>query len=255
VKVEKTPPTEYEIGKILECVKSNSPLDYALLLTMKDTIQREHAFRDVTLDDIDFNDKTIRFKCTKGGQPYRTNISTRTINALRDYIVTHRLKPKEGHKDCLFILDSKERVYEKKLDSVLRYCAVHCDIKEKVHPHVLRHSRVKDLREQGYNWEETMTITGHKNIMSLSSYIHKEGFDKVQEKLNGNHEEIEPEKQMSDNTDIQKELDMLKLKLQLAEKEKEIVEKEKQNLEMQLQLNTHEILPLKTNVDQQKGYV
>jgi len=225
VKVEKTPPTEYEIGKILECVKSNSPLDYALLLTMKDTIQREHAFRDVTLDDIDFNDKTIRFKCTKGGQPYRTNISTRTINALRDYIVTHRLKPKEGHKDCLFILDSKERVYEKKLDSVLRYCAVHCDIKEKVHPHVLRHSRVKDLR------------------------------DKVQEKLNGNHEEIEPEKQMSDNTDIQKELDMLKLKLQLAEKEKEIVEKEKQNLEMQLQLNTHEILPLKTNVDQQKGYV
>jgi len=247
VKVEKTPPTEYEIGKILECVKSNSPLDYALLLTMKDTIQREHAFRDVTLDDIDFNDKTIRFKCTKGGQPYRTNISTRTINALRDYIVTHRLKPKEGHKDCLFILDSKERVYEKKLDSVLRYCAVHCDIKEKVHPHVLRHSRVKDLREQGYNWEETMTITGHKDIISLSSYIHEEGFDKVQEKLNGNHEEISS-KGNEDKTDIQRELEILKLKLQLEQKKNE-------NLEMQLQLSAHEILPLKTNVDQQKGYV
>ena len=91
-----------------------------------------------------------------------------------------------------------------------------------------------------------MTITGHQNLLSLSSYIHEEDFDKVQQKLNNGIEQTT--KPQNTDSNLEKELQIMRLKLQLAEKEKE-------NLQMQLQIQNHEVQRVELDTDHQKGYV
>jgi len=216
-----------------------------MIFTAFITASRKTVLHDIRLSDLDFKNNVVTLRGCKNDLDLNVPMATTDMQKIKDYIENHRPKPAKGHEDYLFINGNGEKVYYQKLERTLRYCASNCDIREKVSPHALRHSRIKDLRQQGYSWEEIMTITGHKDITSLASYLHEEDFEKVQQKLNGDHEGGKPEKI---NNDLEKELEILKLKLQLSEKEKE-------NLKMQLGPNHNEIQPIPLGADHQKGYV
>lgn len=217
-----------------------------MIFTAFITACRKSVLFELKLSDLDFERNIITLRGCKGDHDLNVPMATTDMQRIKKYIDIYRPKPAKGHENYVFLGKNGKKTYDQKLRRALQYCAEKCNIREKIHPHTLRHSRVKDLRVQGYTWEQIMTITGHANINSLSSYIHEEDFDTVQEKLNGDYKQS-PSKQ-NDDSNTQRELEILRLRLQLEQKKNE-------NLQMELQLNNHEIQPTSLNTDHEKGYV
>jgi site-specific recombinase XerD len=239
--------TKQQIMDMVDFAESKGKYtDSILIYTGFVTASRKSALLNLKLSDIDFKNNVITLRNCKGDLDLNVPMAKSDMEKIKDYIDNHRPKPHKNDSEYLFIGKNGKKVGDSKLLRTLRYCALHCDIGDRVYPHALRHSRIKDLRKQGYSWEEIMTITGHRDITSLSSYLHEEDFDIVQQKLNNDNNNIaQPQ---SKKSNIEKELEILKLKLELAEKEKD-------NLRIQLGLTQHNVKPIVMNADQQTGYV
>jgi integrase/recombinase XerD len=142
---------------------------------------RRTTVRDLTLDCI--KDDEIVFRHAKGDKQIIVPMNKDDIAYISDYI-EHRPKPVKGHEKYLFISKRNgKQVNSEFLHKALKYAATNCLIKVNVHPHTLRHSRVKDLRQKGYSWEEIMEITGHE-ASSLTDYLQAEKKEIVKAKLN-----------------------------------------------------------------------
>lgn len=242
-----------QIMDMIEFAENKGKYTEAIMIfTAFITASRKTVLHEIGLPDIDRQKNTVTLRKCKGDLDLIVPLAETDMQRIIDYIDNHRPKPILGHEKYLFLNKKGKRVHDEKLRKSLEYCARGIGIKVKVTPHTMRHSRIKDLRRQGYEWEEIMTITGHKDITSLAIYIQKEQFDRVQDKLNGTEKQYT--EQQNQTPEMKKEIELLKLKLQLAEKEKEIAEKEKQNLQMQIQLNNHEVHQISLGADH-KGYV
>jgi len=211
------------------------------------TASRNGTLHKIKLSDIDLKNNIIILKKCKRDKDLPVPLAESEMQKIKEYIDNHRPGPAQGHEDFLFLNKKGKKVHEERLRKVLEYCASKCDITEKIHPHVMRHSRVMYCRKVlRMEWEEIQCITGWANLKSAIPYMHEESLQVVQKKLDGNqHQNTTPPQNTADNPD--REVEILKMRLQLVKQEKE-------NLQMQLQLN-HEVSPESLGADQQKGYV
>jgi integrase/recombinase XerD len=184
---------------------------------------RRTAVQNLTLDCI--KDDEIVFKHAKGDKQITVPMDKNDIDYIRGYIEYHRTKPVEGHEKYLFISKRNGKLVSTEfLHKALKYAATNCSIKVNVHPHTLRHSRVKDLRQKGYSWEEIMEITGHE-ASSLTDYIQAEKKEIVKAKLNAKkQQESQRTTERSSKIEQQAPSDIERLRL------------ENENLRLQLQL-------------------
>lgn len=169
-KVNTIPLTEKEMEKMIQSAKDNS-MDYALLLTLKDTIQRANDVVNININDIDFEELVIRFEKVKGGEPHETPISKRTANAIRHYITTTRIKPIDG-TNALFISLTGRKISRKLLWRYVKKYAVKAGINKRAYPHLFRHSGITLMDKQGVSPKVGMKISGHKDEGTYLGYIH-----------------------------------------------------------------------------------
>ncbi|MEW6069382.1 MAG: tyrosine-type recombinase/integrase, partial [Candidatus Thermoplasmatota archaeon] len=164
------PLTEMEIEKIIQCAKNDS-FSYALLLTLKDTIQRESDIRNIDIDDINFEELTITFKKTKGGKRHVAPITQRTADAIKKYIARDRVSP-QGGSNALFVSKLGKRICKNVIEHRVKYYTQKARIEKRVYPHLFRHSGITIMDKNGVSPKTGMAISGHRDEKSYLRYCH-----------------------------------------------------------------------------------
>ncbi len=220
-----------EINELISSARKHGKITAAALfdLVFQTACRNDNAHR-VLMEDLDHQNKKVYFRKVKGNFNKWVQLSDEAFERLTNYIENQRPKPVNLEDEkYVFISESKLRKIDKSYlrDNLSKFAAL-AGIEKKVYPHLLRHSRVKDLRDQGWKYEEIIAVTTHRNIMSLQkSYIHMENDDKIRAKLNNRiSPTISPaspeiEKKFSQKYDqqielLQKKIEVMQLELQMT---------------------------------------
>ena len=157
--------TEEEVNRLIAAC--DSVRDRALLTLMYDAALRVSEVVNLTIDDVDFRERTVRVR-GKGGKERVIPITSRSVNALQAYLAT-----REDSSPYLF----PGRTPDQPLDRttvyrIIRRAAQRAGIKKPVHPHTLRHSRATILRRKGMDLGELRLFLGHSDISTTVIYDH-----------------------------------------------------------------------------------
>ena len=93
------------------------------------------------------------------------------INLYRDNIRIH-MNIKKGHEDILFLNRRGAMLTRVMVFTILKTLALKIGLKQKVHPHTLRHSFATHLVEGGADLRAVQEMMGHKSITTTEIYTH-----------------------------------------------------------------------------------
>ena len=79
---------------------------------------------------------------------------------------------KKGHEDILFLNRRGTMLTRVMVFTILKQLALKIGIKQKVHPHTLRHSFATHLVEGGADLRAVQEMMGHKSITTTEIYTH-----------------------------------------------------------------------------------
>jgi site-specific recombinase XerD len=167
------PLTIREIENMLATSKVTDPLDYAMIATAYYGGLRRNELRNLRITDIDFERGKVRINQGKGNTHDEVNLHPTAIAAIRAYLV-HRVEPKEKeHKNHLFISPySRTPVKRTYLNDRLKVIAQKAGIVKRCYGHLLRHSLCTHMSDNGATIVEIQRQSRHKDIETLSNYIH-----------------------------------------------------------------------------------
>lgn len=157
---------EEDISRLLETAKSSSK-DYALLCTLAFTGMRVGELCALAVDDMDFNQKTIRIRSGKGDKDRVVMMDERVEAALKTYLST-----KEKLTERVFVSRMSERITEETVQRIVRACAKKAGISRPVTPHVLRHSLATHMLRHGADIRVIQRILGHSSIATTQIYTY-----------------------------------------------------------------------------------
>jgi len=161
--------TQDEVRKLLEKAKDTDTMDYAMFSVMYYTGMRVSEVGNLKLEDIDFNEGTIRINSGKGDKDGIIYIHTDALNAINDYL-PHRKTPINGN--ALFVSRKHKQVSTGMIDWKLKNYALKLGMKKKVHPHLFRHSLATHMIMNGAKLTEVQKQLRHENIKTTSKYVH-----------------------------------------------------------------------------------
>ena len=93
------------------------------------------------------------------------------INLYRDNIRVH-MDIKKGHEDILFLNRRGAMLTRVMVFTILKDLALKIGLKQKIHPHTLRHSFATHLVEGGADLRAVQEMMGHKSITTTEIYTH-----------------------------------------------------------------------------------
>lgn len=153
------------------------PRDQFFMILMYDLAARDAEMLALTLGDIDAKRLTVDL-IGKGAKPRRLPITTETAAHCRRYIAAFHADPDPGQP--LFYTIHGHRKTPMSDDNVARLLRQHAakarescpEIPEKVHPHMLRHSRAMHLYKAGMPLALLSEWLGHADPETTLIYAH-----------------------------------------------------------------------------------
>lgn len=142
--------------------------DYTAMLVMVETGLRVKELLNIRLDDIDFNDNTIRVRAPKSYQERIVPFQTVVKRALRKYIAVR------GNLDTniLFVNLNNEPLGVKGLQTAIAKYGRIAGIKGvRCSPHTFRHTFAKMAVQNGANIFELQKILGHASLEMVRVYV------------------------------------------------------------------------------------
>jgi integrase/recombinase XerD len=128
-------------------------------------LRRNEGFK-LTVNDIDFNRRTIFIKQGKGYKDRIVPMNTNVYNALQHYIYNFRNLQKLQHKRLFITGTYSLNVSLQKLQKVSGIQGKHITL------HTLRHSIATHLLQNGMSIESIALFLGHSSLESTQVYTH-----------------------------------------------------------------------------------
>ena len=142
--------------------------DYTAMLLMVETGLRVKELLNIRLDDIDFNDNTIRVRAPKSYQERIVPFQTVVKRALRKYIAVRG----NLDTDILFVNLNNEPLGVKGLQTAIAKYGRIAGIKGvRCSPHTFRHTFAKMAVQNGANIFELQKILGHASLEMVRVYV------------------------------------------------------------------------------------
>jgi len=152
--------------KLRECKQEQLKLIFALYYGCG--LRRTEGFK-LTVNDIDFDKKTIFIKQGKGYKDRIVPMNTSVCKALEHYIYNFRNLQKVNHKR-LFI-QSVGKVADS-LQELQNVCDDEAIQSKRLTLHILRHSIATHLLQNGMSIESIARFLGHTSLESTQIYTH-----------------------------------------------------------------------------------
>ena len=148
--------------------------DRTLILLMWVSCLRISEALALHFDDIECSNRSIHIRAGKGGHPRTVYMDQLTLEALNRYLDQERrdLVPDEPH---IFVaLKGRARGKPLSVNSVQKLLTYHakCGHLDAFHAHLLRHTGITQLIEQGMAEAAVRDLVGHRHPASLLPYLH-----------------------------------------------------------------------------------
>lgn len=125
---------------------------------------RVSEIRRLNRDSLDY--EKLQFQVLGKGERYRVCIFSKEAGeAVKRYLATRK-----DDNPALFVSRENKRWSKESIERFLRNAAKEAGIKQRVFPHLLRHTRAMHLLEDGVPLNEIQKILGHKNINTTQIY-------------------------------------------------------------------------------------
>ena len=118
------------------------------------------------VEDINFEEKTVKVISGKGDKQRITIISEKLLEDIKDYLG-------ERNEGYLFVgIDGECPLSTKTAQKVIPLIAKKAGLQKKVTPHVLRHSFATHLLNKGVDIRFIQELLGHENLQTTQIYTH-----------------------------------------------------------------------------------
>ena len=176
-KKDKKLPNFIEYNELEEMIQSslegkNKERNNLIIELLYATGVRVSELVNIKLNDIDFNDQSIRVM-GKGSKERIVYYGEYALNALNSYINGER-KETLNNIDSEWLFSNKKgdhlstRMIELIIDKIMK----NVSIKSKVSPHTLRHTFATHLLNSGCDIRVVQELLGHENLTTTEVYTH-----------------------------------------------------------------------------------
>ncbi|WP_279010151.1 tyrosine-type recombinase/integrase [Synergistes jonesii] len=175
---EKTLPqimTEGEIQRIMNACEDGTPLgkrDRAFIELAYGAGMRASELCNIRLRDLDSSNE-ILYARGKGDKERTIPYIGAVRRLIEEYISDYRPQLDKRGEEWLFLSRSGRRLHRETLWAILHKRGVAAGIpRERLHPHVLRHTFATHLLRNGMDQRTLQEILGHSSIMTTEKYTH-----------------------------------------------------------------------------------
>ncbi len=179
----------YEVLHKIDQSKKSSVLksrDKAIIMLFFTSGVRLEEMTNLTLQDIDFSEKSIKVK-GKGGKERFSNFDNKTKKLLIKYLGLLKKYPllKSNLDDNLFVGKDKKSLSRNKIQYIVMNNLKGLSLSS-FGPHTLRHSFATHLLNNGVGISAIQSLLGHEKLSSTQIYTHV-SLEKLQNTINQAH--------------------------------------------------------------------
>lgn len=159
--------SEEEISKLFYSIDTSKNLgkrNYLLLLLLYDTGVRVSELINIRINDIDFENKTIKI-IGKGDKERLVYFTSDALAVILDYL-------RENNKNYLFSNQKGTPITRKEVYNIVVRCCEEAGINKHVTPHMIRHSFATHMIINDADIMSVKTILGHSNVTTTQIYTH-----------------------------------------------------------------------------------
>ena len=182
--------SQKEVVCLLQSPTGDSPIavrDRAMLEVLYATGMRVSELVSLRLGDLKLDIGCLN-AFGKGSKQRLIPLGEDAIEILRKYLQDGRLKLlKNLTSEEVFLNVRGKKLSRQGFWKNLRDYAIKAEIKQKVYPHMLRHSFATHLLENGADLRSVQTMLGHADISTTQIYTHV-----IQERLQKIHQQYHP---------------------------------------------------------------
>lgn len=182
--------SQKEVELLLQSPSGDSPIavrDRAMLEVLYATGMRVSELIGLRLGDLKLDIGCLN-AFGKGSKQRLIPLGEVAIEILKEYLQNGRLKLLNNLSSEEVFLNSRGKGLSRQgVWKIIRAHAVKSGIKQKVYPHMLRHSFATHLLENGADLRSVQTMLGHVDISTTQIYTHV-----IQERLQQIHKQYHP---------------------------------------------------------------
>ena len=179
-----------EVERLLQAPTGDKPIavrDRAMLEVLYATGMRVSELVGLRLGDLKLDIGCLN-AFGKGSKQRLIPLGEVAIEILREYLQNSRQKLLKGlTSDEVFLNVRGKKLSRQGFWKNLQNYALKAEIKQKVYPHMLRHSFATHLLENGADLRSVQTMLGHADISTTQIYTHV-----IQERMQKLHQQYHP---------------------------------------------------------------
>ncbi|MGC1121956.1 MAG: site-specific integrase [Candidatus Methanofastidiosia archaeon] len=141
--------------------------DRAIVMTLLYTGARVNELCNLNLSDLHLERNEIVIRNTKTYQDRKVIISTKCVEALREYLDSEVSK-----REAVFTSRNGRRISRSRVYAMVRTYGNLAGIQKRISPHVLRHTLATNMIAKGASVVEVKDQLGHRSIESTMRYVH-----------------------------------------------------------------------------------
>ncbi len=182
--------SQKEVERLLLAPEGDSPIatrDKAMLEVLYATGMRVSELVGLRLGDLKLDIGCLN-AFGKGSKQRLIPLGEDALEFLQEYLQNGRLKLlKNLSSEEVFLNARGKKLSRQGFWKILRAYAIKAEIKQKVYPHMLRHSFATHLLENGADLRSVQTMLGHVDISTTQIYTHV-----IQSRLLKVHQQYHP---------------------------------------------------------------
>ena len=163
----------YEIKQLMSVTgrKFNQLRDHAVVELLYSSGLRASELADLKVNDLNFSQGLVKCK-GKGNKERMIPLGKYAQQSIASYLKERNKKKVFTGNDFLFVTSTGKGLSRVSVWNIVKKVAKQVGLKNKIHPHVFRHSFATHLLERGADLRVVQQLLGHSDISTTQIYTH-----------------------------------------------------------------------------------